>query len=81
MIKRIITGLLSLAMIVGCFAMFEATPATTVLADNSEGYLAKVDEEGEPIINYITTAYETPEAKLATMELVYEGDGYQLWSE
>ena len=81
MFKRIITGLLSLAMIVGCFAMFEVTPATTVLADNSEGYLAKVDEEGEPLINYVTQAFETPEEKLATMELVYEGSGYQLWYE
>ena len=81
MIKRIITGLLSLAMLTGCFAMFEATPVTVSLADNSEGYLAKVDEEGEPLINYVNQAFELPEEKLATMEMVYEGNGYQLWYE
>ncbi|MBQ7828309.1 MAG: hypothetical protein IJ386_08605 [Clostridia bacterium] len=81
MIKRIITGLLSLAMIAGTFTVLDIAPASTVLADNSEGWLSKVDEEGEPLINYTTQAYETPQDKLATMELVYEGAGYQLWYE
>ena len=81
MMKRIITGLLSLAMIAGTFAVLDIAPASTVLADNSEGWLSKVDEEGEPLISYTTQAYETPQDKLATMELVYEGAGYQLWYE
>lgn len=81
MFKRILTGLLSFAMLAGCFAFFEAVPVETVLADNSEGWLAKVDEEGEPLISYTNQPYETPEEKLATMELVYEGSGYQLWYE
>ncbi len=81
MFKRILTGLLSLALLAGCFTFLEVEPVETVLADNSEGWLAKVDEEGEPLINYTVQPYETPEEKLATMELVYEGSGYQLWYE
>ncbi len=81
MFKRIITGLLSLAMIAGCFSALDLGIADTVLADNSEGWLSKVDEEGEPLINYINQPYETPEEKLATMALVYEGNGYQLYYE
>lgn len=81
MVKRIITGLLSLAMLAGVIVTFDIPVAQSVLADNSEGWAAKVDEDGEPLINYMTQAYETPEEKLAAMELVYEGSGYQLYYE
>ncbi len=81
MIKRILTGLLSLALLMGSVVLMDVSPAQVSYADNSEGYLAKVDEEGEPLINYLSESFEEPQAKLDTMELVYEGSGYQLWYE
>jgi len=41
----------------------------------------KVDEDGDPIINYLSTEYKTPEAKLEDMIMVKEQNGYQLWYE
>ncbi len=41
----------------------------------------KVDEDGDPIINYLTQVYDTPEAKLADMVLVKEAYGFQLYYE
>lgn len=41
----------------------------------------KVDEKGNPIINYITKAYLRPEDKLADMIMVKEQNGFQLWYE
>jgi len=81
MLKKIITGLLSLALLMGTVTVLDVSPAQVALADNSEGYLSKVDEEGEPLINYTMQSFEEPQAKLDTMALVYEGDGYQLWYE
>ena len=81
MIKRILTGLLSLALLMGSFIVLDESPAQVTYADNSQGYLDKVDEEGEPKINYLLQSFEEPQLKLDTMALVYEGDGYQLWYE
>ncbi len=81
MFKKIITGLLSFAMIAGSFAALDVEIAQTALADNSQGWQEKVDENGEPLINYPNYDFKTPEAKLESMALVYEGNGHQLWYE
>lgn len=41
----------------------------------------KVDENGNPIINYLTEVYASPEEKLADMVLCKEAYGYQLYYE
>ena len=44
-------------------------------------YADKVNEDGDPLINYLQQAYATPEEKLADMILAKEQYGYQLWYE
>lgn len=68
--KRIISAFLTLMMLLSSFV---------ITADAA--YADKVDENGDPIINYLTKAYASPEAKLADMEMVKEQNGYQLWYE
>lgn len=41
----------------------------------------KVDEDGNPLIDYKTEVYANPEQKLADMTLVKEEKGYQMWFE
>ena len=46
-----------------------------------EIYATKIDEDYEPVINYLTKQYLYPEDKLTDMIMVYEKYGYQLWYE
>jgi len=41
----------------------------------------KVNDDGEPLIDYVKTAYETAEAKMADMIMVKEQNGCQIWYE
>ncbi len=75
--KRILSVLLSLITVVGTIA----TVGYTSVIDTAAAYEDKVDEEGNPIINYMTKAYKTPEAKLRDMVLAREQGDYQLWIE
>ncbi len=68
--KRIISAFLTLVMLLSSLA---------VMADAA--WEDKVDEEGDPLINYLTNVYSTPEEKLADMIMVKEAYGYQLWFE
>ena len=49
--------------------------------ETGAAYEDKVDEDGEPLINYMTKVYATPEEKLEDMILVREAYGYELWYE
>lgn len=69
-IKRIISAFLTLVMLIGSLAI----GVDAAWAD-------KVDKDGDPIINYLSDAYASPEAKLADMIMVKEQYGYQLWFE
>ena len=71
--KRIICALLSLVMALGI------VPAA--IQPVSAAWEDKVNEDGEPLIDYLTTAYETPQAKLADMVMVKEQNGHQIWFE
>ena len=68
--KRVISAFLTLLMLLG---------SLTVAVDAA--WADKVDEEGDPIINYLGEAYSSPEDKLADMKMVKEQNGYQLWFE
>ncbi len=68
--KRIISAFLTLVMLIGSLAV----GVDAAWAD-------KVNEDGDPIINYLADAYESPDAKLADMIMVKEQNGYQLWYE
>lgn len=75
--KRILSAFLSLLTVIGAIA---ATGYASVI-DTSAAYEDKIDEDGNPIISYITQAYNTPEAKLRDMVLAREQGDYQLWIE
>ncbi len=68
--KRIISGLLTLVMLL-----------SSLVIGVEAAWEDKVDANGDPIINYLTQVYETPEQKLADMIMVKEAYGYQLWFE
>ena len=75
--KKILSAFLSLVTVVGAITV---TGYTSVM-DASAAYEDKVDEDGNPIINYISKGYSTANAKLKDMVLAREQDGYQLWIE
>ncbi|MBE6709693.1 MAG: hypothetical protein E7579_01090 [Ruminococcaceae bacterium] len=68
--KRLISAFLTLVMLIG-----------TLAVGVDAAWADKVNEDGEPIINYLADAYTSPEAKLADMIMVKEQNGYQLWYE
>ena len=68
--KRLISAFLTLVMLIG-----------TLAVGVDAAWADKVNEDGEPIINYLADAYTSPEAKLADMIMVKEQNGFQLWFE
>lgn len=73
-IKRIISALLTFVMVLGSISISSVIPVSAAWED-------KVDENGDPIINYITKGYQSAEEKLKDMVLYKEQDGYQLYIE
>lgn len=69
-IKRIVSAFLTLVMTLG---------SLTIAADAA--YADKVDENGAPLIKYLTDAYATPADKLKDMVLCREAYGLQLYYE
>ncbi len=70
MMKRFLSAFLTLVMLAGAMTV----PTAAAWED-------KVDEDGNPLIDYLTESYANPEQKLADMILVKEEKGYQLWFE
>ena len=68
--KRIISAFLTLVMLLG-----------SMVVSVDAAWSDKVDEKGDPIINYLQQVYATPEEKLADMVLVKEAYGFQLYYE
>lgn len=68
--KRILSAFLTLVMLLG-----------SMVVSVDAAYSDKVNEEGDPLINYLQQVYATPEEKLADMILAKEQYGYQLWYE
>ena len=68
--KRILSAFLTLVMLLG-----------SMVVSVDAAYSDKVNEDGDPLINYLQKVYATPEEKLADMILAKEQYGYQLWYE
>ena len=97
MIKKIATGFLAAVMIAGTVSTsVSAVKTSGTVASGTSGsaseinysemtfdeiYATKIDEDYEPVINYLTKQYLYPEDKLTDMIMVYEKYGYQLWYE
>lgn len=69
-LNRIISAFLTLVMLITAMPL-------VVLADWSD----KVDENDEPLIDYLNQVYLSPDEKLNDMIMVIEQYGYQLWFE
>ena len=65
--KRLISAFLTLVMLIG-----------TLAVGVDAAWADKVNEDGDPIINYLADVYDSPEAKLADMIMVKEQNGFQL---
>ena len=72
--KRITSAVLSLVLALGAIVPASIQPVSAAWSD-------KVDKDGNPIINYMTNDYASPEAKLADMIMVREQNGHQIWYE
>lgn len=72
--KRIASAALSLVTVLGALVPSAVQPVSAAWAD-------KVDDDGNPIIDYVNTAYTSAEDKLADMVLVKEENGAQIWFE
>ena len=73
--NKIISAVLSLIMALGTLIpMTVQQPAYAAYAD-------KINEDGDPIINYITKAYRSPEEKLSDMICVKKQNGREIWYE
>lgn len=75
--KKILSAVLALVMLAGTVTIF----SDLITVDVSAAWEDKVDEDGNPIINYMRQVYATPEAKLKDMTLMKEQNGYQLYVE
>ncbi|MBR4895276.1 MAG: hypothetical protein IKZ41_02530, partial [Clostridia bacterium] len=69
-LKRIVSAILSLVMVL-----------SSLVISVDAAYADKVNEDGDPIIDYLNEKYATPQAKLADMIMVREQNGMQLWYE
>lgn len=72
--KKLLSGLLAVILAVGSVGISSIIPVNAAYED-------KVDEEGNPLIDYITKNYATKESKLKDMVLMKEENGYQIWVE
>lgn len=71
--RRIMSLILALATVLGSM-VFTAVGTGAAYED-------KVDDNGDPVINYISQSYSTPQEKLADMTLMKEQNGYELYVE
>ena len=82
--KRILALLLTVIMMFGTLAIdlsaASAVPDVFVLDDNNKPIPGEIDWE-ETIKQYLTLPFKSEQEKLATMEMMYEKDGFQLWAD
>ncbi|MBR4880541.1 MAG: hypothetical protein IKU19_01320, partial [Clostridia bacterium] len=75
--KRIMSAFLTLVMVFGAVVI----TGNVATIETNAAYEDKVDDEGNPIINYITQPYNSADEKIADMTLMKEQDGYKLYVE
>lgn len=73
-LKKIISLFLALVLTFGVIAAASVTEVGAAYSD-------KVDEDGNPIIDYYNKAYRTQDEKLADMLLYKEQNGYRIYVE
>ena len=81
--KRILALLLTVIMMFGTFAIdLSAVAVSDILMTNEEGKPIPGEVDWESTVKqYLTLPFESEREKLATMEMMYEKDGYQLWAD
>ena len=73
--KRMISGFLALMFVLGALA------STLPVSVSATTYSDRVDENGKPLINYLTQVYNSPEEKLAEMTEYKTQNGYTIYVE
>lgn len=89
--KKLISVFLALVTVFGClttvamastFTAFAAEETDKETTDEvSTSYANKVDDEGNPLIDYMKKVYATPAEKLADMTMLRSQDGYEIYME
>ncbi|MCQ2353688.1 MAG: DUF5696 domain-containing protein [Clostridia bacterium] len=78
--KRIIALLLTVVMLFGTIMIDVGAYAVDIIyVKNNEGKETEEIDYKETVKQYLKKEFKTPEEKLATMELMYEKNGYQLF--
>ena len=75
LIKRILSALLAVTMILGTLSVLLVLPVSAASAESGAGVTAQKPD----IEDYMTHVFNTPEEKLETMEMMYAYDGYELY--
>lgn len=78
--KKILAAILALVTVLGTLAALPVGAVNT-RPETPTSLVNKTDEGGNPIIAYLSEAYNTEEAKLADMTLMREQNGYRLYME
>lgn len=73
-LNKVLSAFLALVFVVTAFAEFGTFSSEAAYED-------RIDENGNPVINYFTKVYNSQEQKLADMTLYKEIDGYQIYVE
>jgi hypothetical protein len=79
--NRIIALILTVVMLIGTL-MLEVGAATAVdiiYEKDEKGKDTDIIDYEKTVAQYLTLKFETPQQKLATMSMMVERDGYQLW--
>ncbi|MBR3965028.1 MAG: hypothetical protein IKJ80_06435 [Clostridia bacterium] len=79
--NRIIALILTVVMLIGTL-MLEVGAATAVdiiYEEDENGKATDIIDYEKTVAQYLTLEFETPQQKLATMSMMVERDGYQLW--
>ena len=79
--KRILSGLLTLVMLVGSLGGLSMFPVAAAAAAAAEPVVPTNGAEATESLYYTTVAFNTQAEKIATMQKMVEKDGYEIWLE
>ena len=81
--KKLISIILSVVLLFSILAVEASAALDPIYMKDADGNVLDEIDYQATLLQYLNSAHEfkTDEAKLATMTLMYEKDGYQLWAD
>ena len=81
--KKLISAILAVVLLVGTLAVEAGAALDPIYLTDDSGANLGVIDYASTVQQYLNSEYEfkTDEEKLATMTLMYEKNGYQLWAD